>query len=197
MSLPLRLSTVPAAAGLSVLLLAALSLLELREEEERLQGERGGKPPVAVPDTLEVLERPGPGIRRSIEPEELSEEEALRALETRPSRAAVRRLLDSREHRARLQDVLLSEETPEEVRLYLLGRFEEEEPFTALEAARRIAEEGGSSQGPLLLSVYEILATFGEDEDLALLRERPLELPQTRARREEERLRLRERTGAE
>ena len=174
-SLPLRLSAVPAAAGLTVLLLSGISLVEMGEGRETDEDR----------DKLQILERPKREnlISRSSSVPKLSEEEALLALRERPGRVAIEALWPSSVHRERLFEVLIAKETPEEVRLHLLGRFWDEEPSRALEAARAIA---GSdvSQGPLRLAAYEVLAHEGDELDLLLLHERPFELHQTKTLRE-------------
>jgi hypothetical protein len=169
-----RLSAVPIAAGLAVLLLSGISLLELRDARD---GEGDG-------DELQVLERPRRDlVPRSAAVPRLSEAEALAALRERPGRAAIEALWPAVAHRERLFEVLLAKDTAEELRLHLLGRFWEEEPKRALEAARTIAGEE-ISQGPLRLAAYELLAREGEELDLLLLDERPFELHQTKTLRE-------------
>ena len=77
-SLPLRLSAVPAAAGLTVLLLSGISLVEMKEGRETDGDE----------DKLQILERPKREnlIPRSSSVPKLSEEEAVRLLSERPGR---------------------------------------------------------------------------------------------------------------
>jgi hypothetical protein len=172
----LRLSAVPLAAGLAVLLLSGISLVELNETR-KADGDE---------DTLQILERPNREnlVPRSTAIPKLSEEEALKALRERPGRAALEALWPSPAHRQRLFEILLAKDTAEEVRLHLLGRFWDVEPKRALEAARAIAGDDGVSQGPLRLSAYEVLAREGEESDLFLLHERPHELHQTKTLRE-------------
>lgn len=175
-SLPLRLSTLPALAGLTVLTIAVLSLLDLR------------KAPAPAPDsdTLLVLRRPPTEalVPRSRDVPTLSEAEALRSLAEHPGRAAIDALWAIAGHRERLFEVLLRAETPEGVRLHILGRFCREGEDQALEAARVIAREKDLSQGPLRLRAYDIIARLGSEQDLSLLEERPFELLQTKTVRE-------------
>lgn len=172
----LRLSAVPVAAGLVVLLLSGISLVDLREAREAHGDE----------DKLQILESPHREnlVPRSTAIPKLSEEEALKALRERPGRAALETLWPRADHRQHLFEVLLEKDTPEELRLYLLSRFWEEEPKRALEAARKIALDDKVSQGPIRLSVYEVLAREGDELDLLLLHERPFELHQTKTLRE-------------
>jgi hypothetical protein len=187
LAIPLRLSTLPALAALTVLLIAGLSTWDL------LFRKRGGE------DGIPILRSPPREglVPRSRDLPELSEKEALDILKRGVGRAAVMRLWKEPTHRERLREILLSKETREEVRLWLLGRFAAEEPRSALEAARAIAAEASTPQGHLLSSAYEVLSRHGAAEDVRLFTEREFEHEQTRASREKHRDTLRERAGAE
>jgi hypothetical protein len=184
--LPLRLSTLPALSALTVLLIAGLSswdlLFEKRGREDGLLPERPAR---------EGL------IPRSSDVPELGEKEALDLLDRGPAHAAVMRLWGEPAHRGRLRERLLSRDTREEIRLWLLGRFAAEEPRAALEAARAIARETSTPQGHLLSSAFEVLSRHGGAEDLSLFSERESENHQMRASREKHRDALRERAGGE
>jgi hypothetical protein len=175
-SLPLRLSTLPALAGLVVLTIAFFTCLDLGKTPGRVEDS----------DTLQVLRRPRTEalVPRSRDVPKLTEREALEALAQHPGRAAIEALWPLEAHRQRLFEILLSAETPEEIRLLLLGRFERESEDLALEGARAIAGEKDLSQGPLRLAAYDIIARLGSAYDLSLLEARPFELHQTKTLRE-------------
>lgn len=175
----LRLTTLPAFAALTVILIAGLSLVDLRSWR-RTEAKDDD-------DVLQVLKREGPKGKVPISRDvpTLSEEEALKLLEETPSRACVSRLWPITKHRDRLFKALLSRDSPKEVRVYLLGAFLGASPEKALEASRAIVSEKDLGEGPLLLSAYEILSRNGRKEDLALFKERPGESYQLKTLREE------------
>jgi hypothetical protein len=174
----LRLTTLPAFAALLVVLIAGLSLVDLKKWRK---GEA-----TEDQDVLQVLKRESPKgtvpISRNIPT--LSEGEALKLLDEAPTRAAVGRLWRIPKHRDRLFKLLLKEDLPKEVRVYLLGAFLKDSPDKALEAARSIASEKDLKEGPLLLSAFEILSRSGEKEDLKLFTARPWESHQLKTLRE-------------
>ena len=185
-----RIAILPAVATLTVLAVALSSLLDLA----RTGDQHDAKKPLSRDadgsgDALLTLERRSPSVPRATEALRLSEGEALRRVESgRLHRAALVRLWEEPEHRALLFELLLAEDTPEEHRLYLLGRFESDEPQRAVEAARSMLREERNFQGPLLLAAFQTLARFGDPSDLHLLaRERPFELHQTTRERERQR----------
>jgi hypothetical protein len=188
--LPIRLSTLPAAAALAVAVLAGLTLIDLarghRQDEEDLKAAKESF--MAAPsDTKRVpLTEDVPA---------LSEDEAEAILKDRPTVAAANRLWPIPTRRGALFDVLVAKTSPEEVRLHLLAGFEEAEAAKALQAARSIVAEEEQREGPLLFSAYEIVSRLGEAKDERLFAERPGESNQAKSMREEYRNALRDRTG--
>ena len=177
---PLRLAALPVVAGLTVLIVAGISMLDI--------GENNKKEQKSPEETLLVLRR---HKRQGVVPRAervgaLSEREALERLEVRgPRRAAVDRLWPGPKHRERLLALLVAKETSEDIRLHLLGLFREAAPSSAVQAARAILGKQDLSQGPLLLAAYEVVARYGKVDDLVLLSRRPDELQQTRVTREQ------------
>jgi hypothetical protein len=180
----------PAAAVLAVLILAGMSLIDL------IWSRRSG-PGTPPTSGTPVLSRPekAPLVPHSRDLETLSREEAIEALKERPRTAPVARLLREPGERDRLFALLKKKDTPEEIRLLILGHFAADDPEKALDAARAMAHEEELSQGPLRFQVYEILARHGGEPDLALLDERPFEHHQTRTLREGYRDSLKKRIG--
>jgi len=187
-SLVLRISMVPAVAGLAVVFLSALTILDLgrnrRREEEGMEAKRQMVLPAAASGERVPINENVP---------EITEDEALEVLKDRPTRAATARLWPMKAHRGTLFRILLDRGAPPEVRILLLGSFEHEDPAKALEAARSIGGEEGQGEGPLLFSAWEILSRFGDRSDLLLFAERSGESQQQKAIREERRDALRER----
>jgi hypothetical protein len=176
----LRLTALPAVTALAVLILASLSILDLTwgrrsavEEGDRQLQKRFEEPPRKdlVPLTANV-----PLI---------SEAEALAALRERPTRNAVKRLWAMDGHREALFRALLSRETPEDVRLYLMGAFDEAIPKKAVEAARVIVKDKDLPESPLVFSAYDVLSRHGGKDDLVLFTERENESYQLKTIREE------------
>ena len=190
-SLPLRLAALPALAAAVVVLVSALSLLEI--------GARAKTPEPEDPEALQILARPRKAglVPRTRALPELSEAESLRLLAEAPGRAAAQRLWPLEQHRARLLQVLLERRTPSDLRLFLLGRFAEASPASALEAARTIARDLEVPPGLLLLAAYEVLEREGSEDDLLLLTPRPGEPHQVKGARESYRAALHDRVHAE
>ncbi len=189
--LALRLSTLPAAACLAVAILSGLTVLDLarsRRGEDAEKAATSDAPPPAPCANRKVPLAAGVPV--------LSESEALDVLKERPHRAAVARLFPIQRHREALFKILLSRESPEDARLYLLSAFAGADPAKGLEASRSIAAETDLEEGPLLLSALEVLSRNGEPKDLALFCERAGESTQLRTMREEYRDALRDRSRA-
>jgi hypothetical protein len=195
LSIPLRLTFLPALAASVLVLLAALSLADLARG---VLGTRTGATRHLGPGPLGP-ERPDGCIEasdRSVGPPTMSAAEALREIDAAPSRPAVEALWPHAEHRPRLEDILFDRSTtPREVRLQLLWAFEREEPDLALEAAREILREAVAADDALLLAAWELIARQGTAADLVLLAGRDGESSQARAVRERCRERLRKRVG--
>lgn len=179
-----RLIVLPGLAALCVGAIAILSVSDLKSVSDV-----NGPLKTAEPEDTEALQvlrshRNAEPVPRTTEVPKLSEPAALKALEEGPQRAAVAALWPMSQHRDRLLKLLLSHETQEEIRLYLLSALEAESPKRAAEAARSILAENDLSQGPLLLAMYEVLWRTGEEKDLFELADKPFELHQTTTIRE-------------
>jgi hypothetical protein len=177
LSIPLRLTGLPALAAAVVLLLALLTVSDLGRSS-RSAGpaiEEEGPSEEDPGDELSVLERRAKRLEVPLSEgvPQLSEEEALEALADRPlttarMRAAVMRLWPLSAHREKLHALLLEKRTPAEVRLLLLTLFRKVSLPKALDGARAVAREEELPESPLLLGAYEILARHGEARDLEL-----------------------------
>ena len=187
---PIRLVVYPAIAASVVIAIAALSLRDLGDTKAQFES--------PAPEKLQILKRPEPRApeAKAARVPQLSESEALERIETGEAlRAGVDRLWPEAKHRSRLLGLLLSETTPEEIRLHLLGLFRSVDPESALRGARTVLKTAELSQGPLRAASFEVLARHGKKEDLELLSKQPFELQQTTTLRETCRATLAKRLG--
>lgn len=193
LSVPTRLSALPALAALTVVLLSALTLIDFARsfteaDPAGVTVEPGGLAPEVrcrEEDRSDSLSWDVP---------EYGEAEALGLLEGAPSRAVVASLWPYERHHERLFELLLEERTAPGIRLFLLGSFARDDRARALEAARGILKAREQRSETLFLAASDVLSRYGVPEDAELLCARPGESHQLKTLREEYRAALCERS---
>ena len=159
-------NTLTVLAAVAVILLASLTVKELLSAKKLAESEEDNPKFLSPNDVKRVsIEKDYP---------QLSIEEALKLIDSKPNKVAVKKLWESKAHRERLFKLLVLKEIDSELRIYLLWKFEAEDLSIALKAAREISKES-EPPSALLLTAFLILSQNGCEEDLFLLAERESE----------------------